>query len=95
MIVGRRADVVEVALLLAGVLSLRGVLVLVRFGVTAYMAAGWGWIALLSCPTGLQFSAWHQNGGQVMAAVVLLVAVYGFHSALGGRPLLARGGDEF
>jgi hypothetical protein len=62
--------------------------VLVRIGLVAAFVDGFVWTLLMSSPMTLQTSAWYASAGYASLAVVGAIAVYGFRTALGGRPVL-------
>ena len=46
------------------------------------------WTLFISNPMTLQSSAWYSTVGYVPLGIVGAIAVYGFRTALGGRPVL-------
>jgi hypothetical protein len=46
------------------------------------------WTLFLSNPMTLQSSAWYSSAGYVPLGIVGAIAVYGFKTAMGGRPVL-------
>ncbi|MBV9144722.1 MAG: hypothetical protein JO065_02315, partial [Acidobacteria bacterium] len=71
------------------------VFVLLRFGLLA-LTVGYTCVALLiNAPLGLDPSRWYFSRGFVPVLIVLALALYGFRTSLGSRPLLAAfTGDE-
>jgi predicted Ser/Thr protein kinase len=63
------------------------VMILLRFGLLALMAAKAFSQFLLDCPRTLDSSLWYFGVGIAPLVVVALVAYYGFRVALAGRPL--------
>ena len=61
---------------------------LVRIGLVAAIVDSFVWTLFSSSPMTLQTSAWYSSAGYVSLAIVGALAVYGFKTALGGRPLL-------
>jgi serine/threonine-protein kinase len=62
--------------------------VLVRIGLVAALVDSFVFTLLLSNPITLQSSAWYSSAGYVALGIVAAIAVYGFKTALGGRPVL-------
>jgi len=67
------------------------VFILLRFGLMAAITAAVCLNLLESCPATLDFSAWYVGLSLIPPVIVALIAVYGFHISLAGRPLI---GDE-
>ena len=69
-------------------------LVLTRVGLLAGMVNGFVFL-IFSYPFTFDTSAWYASAGYVYLAVVAALTLYGFRTALGGRPLVSiRGFDE-
>jgi len=66
------------------------VFLLVRFGILALAIGLFVTSLLLNYPMTLDFSRWYANRSAFALAVLLGMAVYGFRSALGGRPVLGK-----
>ena len=62
--------------------------VLLRFGLLAAMSAMACEQLLGSCPATLDFSSWYIGLALIPPMAVALIAVYGFRTALAGRPLI-------
>ena len=73
---------VFVTLALVGV-----VLLMLRFGVLAYMAGIFFYNLLLTFPITTQLSAWYSGIGFTGLAILLAFALYAFHTSLGGQPM--------
>jgi serine/threonine-protein kinase len=69
---------------------------LTRFGLVAFLAGIYGYHLLIRLPVTANLSAWYSGAGLVAVTVVVGLAVFGFWTSLGGRPLLGKGffGDE-
>jgi serine/threonine-protein kinase len=68
---------------------------LVRFGLLATMVAFWTEVLLLNQPLTLHASAWYSSAGYASLVLFAVVGIYGFRTALGGRPLFdTLGGDD-
>ncbi|HXB74326.1 MAG TPA: serine/threonine-protein kinase [Candidatus Acidoferrales bacterium] len=65
-----------------------GAFILLRFGLLAAIAAHAGLQILESCPPTLDFSSWYIGLALIPPVVVALIALYGFRTALAGRPLM-------
>jgi hypothetical protein len=66
------------------------VLLLTRFGLLALVAQEVTTYAFaIAAPTS-DLSAWYAGYGLCALAAVVVIAVYGFHTSLGGRPLFGR-----
>jgi len=63
-------------------------LILLRFGLTAAIAASVCLAMLEACPAAPEFSVWYAGLALIPPAVVALIAVYGFRIARAGRPLI-------
>lgn len=61
---------------------------LVRIGLVAFIVDAFVWTLFISSPMTLQTSAWYSSAGYVSLGVVGAMAVYGFKTALAGRPVL-------
>jgi serine/threonine-protein kinase len=70
------------------------VVLLVRVGVTAMVAANFAVLLNFSLLGGWDLSAWHQQPGRLNALLLLALGVYAFHTALAGRPILGAKLDE-
>jgi serine/threonine-protein kinase len=64
---------------------------LLRFGVLQTICAVFVSSILGCCPMTTDFSAWYAGNMATAIAVVLVLAVYGFHTAAAGRPLVKPG----
>ena len=62
--------------------------VLVRIGLVAAIVDAFVWTLFTSSPMTLQTSAWYLSAGYVSLGIIGAIAVYGFKTALGGRPVL-------
>ncbi len=60
---------------------------LMRFGVLEAICAVFVSSILGCCPMTTDFSAWYAGNTAIAIALVLALAVYGFHTAVAGRPL--------
>ena len=69
-------------------------LVLVRFGFLATATGIFASWMLGAFPITTQLSAWYSGIGFSGAALVLIMAIYAFHTSLAGRPLLGRASLE-
>jgi len=61
---------------------------LVRIGLAAVVVDGFVWTLFASSPMTLQTSAWYSSAGYVSLGIVGAMAIYGFKTALAGRPIL-------
>jgi serine/threonine-protein kinase len=64
------------------------VLLLTRFGLLSMFIAVFTGITTSAFPLTLQTSAWYSSHGYAALAVILALALYGFRTCLGSRPLL-------
>ncbi len=77
-----------VATCYAGLSSLLTVIVLLRFGLLAVVVNNFVWgLFLISITT--DFSSWHSSVSLSIAFVILVLAIYGFHTSLGGQKVFA------
>jgi hypothetical protein len=69
---------------------------LFRFGLLTFATAMICVAALSQAPLAADLSAWYAGTGILYALVLAGLAVYGFVTALGGRPVFSKGllGDE-
>jgi serine/threonine-protein kinase len=58
-----------------------------RWGISAFLAALWTYRMLREYPFTLDFSAWYAGIGLSGVALVVAVALFGFYTALGGKPI--------
>ena len=72
-----------------GIVYAATLVLLIRCGLTSALVGLAIGDFLWRAPAGLDFSAWYQNGGQIVALIVLLLALYNFHLALAGRRVLS------
>jgi hypothetical protein len=63
------------------------VFTLMRFGVLAVIVSTFVHLCFWNFPITLQISAWYSGIGYAVLFVVLAIALYGFRTSLGGRPL--------
>ena len=63
------------------------VVVLLRFGLVAFVVAMFFWLRLMDLPISLDFSTWYATGSIVTMLTFVAVAAYGTHTALAGRSL--------
>ena len=68
--------------------------VLMRVGWVAYLFGRFVFVLLTTYPITFQTSAWYSGIGYAALFVVAAIALYGFRTSLGGRPLLAGAGVE-
>jgi hypothetical protein len=68
--------------------------VLFRFGLLAFIASALFYSLLLAFPITAQFSAWYSKIGLTGLALLLAMALYAFHTSLGGQPLFGRAALE-
>lgn len=61
---------------------------LVRIGLVAAIVDSFEWTLFVASPMTLQTSAWYSSAGYVSLGIVGAMAIYGFKTALGGRPVL-------
>jgi serine/threonine-protein kinase len=61
---------------------------LVRIGLVAAIVDAFVWTLFATSPMTLQPSAWYSSAGYVSLGIIGAIAVYGFRTALGGRPVL-------
>ena len=64
------------------------VVVLLRFGLLAFVVSMLVTSRLGNLPITLDFSSWYAGGSLATMLTLVAVAAYGFHTALAGRPLL-------
>jgi len=74
----------------AAITGLVAAFILLRFGLLAAMSATACLQLLESCPPTLDFSSWYIGLALIPPAAVALIALYGFRTALAGRPLIAE-----
>ncbi|NOT62179.1 MAG: hypothetical protein HOP19_18360, partial [Acidobacteria bacterium] len=67
-----------------GLFPLLIIFILLRFGYFAFVTF-FCVIEFLSYPMTLHFSAWYTNSALVVVGTILAIAIYGFHTALGGQ----------
>jgi len=67
------------------------VLVLIRFGVLPTTVLGFVYFLLAYFPMTADFSAWYSGISLAIALLIVALAAFGFHSALGGRKLFQEG----
>ena len=79
---------------LAVVSGLLAVVVLMRIGLVANVILFFLSNVFLLSPMTLNTSVWYASAGYVAFLVVVAIALYGFKTSLGGRPLLAGAGVE-
>jgi hypothetical protein len=60
----------------------------VRIGLVAAIVDSFVWTLFSTSPMTLQRSAWYASAGYASLAIVGAMAVYGFRTTLGGRPVL-------
>ncbi|MFQ5472788.1 MAG: hypothetical protein ACE5FA_07890, partial [Dehalococcoidia bacterium] len=82
------ATTVAIVFLFYGLFVSVAVVALLRFGLLSLAVAFLFEDCLRFIPITLDFSAWYATGSLVTMLLLLAVAVYGFHTALAGRPLL-------
>jgi serine/threonine-protein kinase len=61
---------------------------LVRIGLVAAIVDAFVWTLFATSPMTLQTSAWYSSAGYVSLGIIGAIAIYGFRTALGGRPVL-------
>jgi hypothetical protein len=61
------------------------VILALRYGLVAYTTAFIASYLLRAFPLTLNFSAWYAGTGMIALLAVLALAVYGFHTSLGGQ----------
>lgn len=83
-----------VELLFASVTAALFVLCLLRVGLLGAVFAQFVYSALVSAPVTLDFSRWYAGWGLGAVLVVLALALYGFYTSLGSRPLLGAAFEE-
>jgi hypothetical protein len=57
-------------------------------GLVAAIVDSFVWTLFSTSPMTLQRAAWYARAGYASLAIVGVIAVYGFRTALGGRPVL-------
>ena len=67
--------------------------VLLRFGLLAAIAAYMCFVLLSTCPPTLDLSAWYIGLVPIPLVAVAVIAIYGFRTSLGGRPLFQISGE--
>ena len=67
-----------------------GALLLVRFGLLAYLTGFFVQSLLSGTPVTMATGAWFASSGAAALALVLLLGAFGFQQALGGRSLTAH-----
>jgi hypothetical protein len=75
----------------AGLVAVLTVIILIRFGVFALMAAFFACQTLLFFPLTADFSTWYAGSSQFAIAAVLALSAYALYTALAGRPLFKAG----
>jgi serine/threonine-protein kinase len=88
------AGPLAVALAMGVIQNLLLFLVLKRLGFVAFMAALLVMSVFASFPMTFQASAWYAGYGYAALAIVAAIAIYGFRTSLGGRPLLVGAGVD-
>lgn len=61
---------------------------LVRIGLVAAIVDAFVWTLFSTSPMTLQHSAWYASAGYASLGIVAAMAIYGFRTALGGRPVI-------
>ena len=70
------------------------VAILVRFGVLAALTGRFVFYLLASPPWPSSLSVWYAMPALAVLAVVAAIGIFGFHSALGGRPAFGQALDQ-
>ncbi|MFH1176811.1 MAG: serine/threonine-protein kinase [Acidobacteriota bacterium] len=76
-----------VALVIAAAGMLVGLGVLMRCGILCFWTAGISEFLFLRLPLPLDLSAWYAGASLLGVSLVLGIALFGFHTSLGGRPI--------
>lgn len=85
-----RGDTPAVELVCAAVIATIGVLLLVRVGLLAIYAEAVVALLLQTQPITIDMSAWYAGRSLIALAMLGAIGVYGFHTALAGRPLFGK-----
>ncbi len=76
--------------MLAALIALLLVLVAGRFGLLALITGLVSGTAISNIPISLELAAWWARGSWLCLLAVLVLAVWAFRTALGGRPVIAE-----
>ena len=79
------------ALVFSGVWALGAVFVLVRFGLLAMIVSQFVFALTSLAPLTLDLSAPYISSSFLCLGAVIVLAAYGFHTAMGGRPVFGAG----
>ncbi len=90
VMLGSEAETPYVTMLFAGAAMGMLVFLLLRFGLLSYAVAMFVAAALDDLPITLDFSAWYAGRWLIVLLLLTGLAIYGFRTALAGRPLFGR-----